>query len=240
MAAQDFTDVDLSGSRFRDVLMEDVVMTGVVLVNARIEGDIDNLVVNGVEVASYVEAELDRRDPERPLMRPADPAGFRAAWDVVERRWEQTVARARRLDPALLDASVDGEWSFIQTLRHLTFATDSWVRRAILGDPAPWHPLGLPCVGLPETPGPRASPDARPSLDEVLEIRHDRMASVRRLVDALTDEQLDSATVPVDAPGWPPPESFTVRRCLLVVLSEEYQHRLFAERDLAVLEQRVS
>jgi hypothetical protein len=26
-------------------------------------------------------------------------------------------------------------WSFIETLRHLVFATDSWIRRAMLGDP---------------------------------------------------------------------------------------------------------
>jgi DinB superfamily len=35
----------------------------------------------------------------------------------------------------LLHESVGGEWSFIETLRHLVFATDSWIRRAILGDP---------------------------------------------------------------------------------------------------------
>jgi hypothetical protein len=40
------------------------------------------------------------------------------------------------LDPALLHESVAGEWSFTETLRHLVFATDAWVRRAVLGDPA--------------------------------------------------------------------------------------------------------
>jgi DinB family protein len=240
MAGQEFRDVDLSGSTFRDVLLEDVVMTGVVLARARIDGDIEDVVINGVDVVPYVEAELDRRDPERPLMRPTDPAGFRAAWDIVERRWAETVARARALPPALLDESVDGEWSFIQTLRHLTFATDSWVGRVILGDPAPWHPLGLPFDGAPEIPTWPGTPEARPALDEVLELRRQRMGTVRAYVDALTDEILDADTEPVDAPGWPPPESFPVRRCLLIILNEEYLHRLFAERDLAVLEKRVS
>ncbi|WP_204306594.1 DinB family protein, partial [Klebsiella pneumoniae] len=46
---------------------------------------------------------------------------------MVERRWAETVERARRLDPGLLHESVDGEWSFIHTLRHLAFATDTWV-----------------------------------------------------------------------------------------------------------------
>ena len=32
-----------------------------------------------------VSAELDRRDPDRAKMRPAGPAGFREAWDILER-----------------------------------------------------------------------------------------------------------------------------------------------------------
>jgi hypothetical protein len=95
-------------------------------------------------------------------MRSTDPAGFREAWDIVERLWDGTVERARRLDAALLHESVDGEWSFIETLRHLVYASDAWVRRAILGDPAPWDPLDLPWDEMPDTPGtPR---DRRPPL----------------------------------------------------------------------------
>jgi hypothetical protein len=48
-------------------------------------------------------------------MRPTEPAGFREAWDIVERLWDGTVARARGMDPALLHESVDAEWSFIET-----------------------------------------------------------------------------------------------------------------------------
>ncbi|MDT5038996.1 MAG: hypothetical protein QOE03_4181, partial [Micromonosporaceae bacterium] len=36
------------------------------------------------------------------------------------------------------------------------------------------------------------------------------------------------------------PESFAVRRCLSTVLNEEWQHRLYAERDLDALESRSS
>ncbi len=63
---------------------------------------------------------------------------------------------------------------------------------------------------------------------------------VRGFLEGLTDERLGEDTEPVDAPGWPPPRSFPVRECLLIVLNEEYHHRLFAERDLAVLEERVA
>ena len=135
-----FRDVDLSGTRFHGVEMDRVVIRGAELTDVEISGEIGRLIVNGVDVGPLVNAELDRRYPDRPKMRPTDPAGFREAWDVVERLWSGTVERARRLellDPELLHESVDAEWSFIQTLRHLTFATDSWITRAILGDPSP-------------------------------------------------------------------------------------------------------
>jgi hypothetical protein len=235
----EFRHVTMIRSRFREVELGEVAMTGVELHDVTIDGDLRNVVINGVDVVPLVEAELDRRDPDRARMRPTDPAGFREAWDIVELRWAATVERARRLEPALLHESVDEEWSFIETLRHLCYATDAWVRRAILGDPGPWHPLDLPWDGMPDSPGTPRDREARPSLEEVLELRRDRMDGVRAVIDALTEETLAADTTPVDAPGWPPPRSFRVSECLRVVLNEEHHHRLFAERDLAVLEERV-
>ena len=254
LSGSTFTQVDLSGSTFSHVTlagtrMEGVdlsgaVLAGVDLIDVEVYAEVRNLVINGVDVAPLIEGELDRRHPLRPKMRPTDPAGFREAWDVVEELWDGphgTVARARRLDPERLHESVDGEWSFIETLRHLAFATESWVGRAILGDPSPWHPLSLPWDQMPDTEGVPRDRAVRPSLDEALALRHDRMAMVRRLVDGLTDERLAADTTPVDGAGWPPPgRSFPVRECLLTVLNEEWEHRLFAERDLAVLEERVA
>ena len=236
LSGAELRDVDLSRSRLRDVDLTGAVMRGVELVDVHIDGEIHNLVVNGVDVAPLVEAELDRRDPDRARMRPTTPDGFREAWDIVERLWDGTVVRARGLAPELLHESVDGEWSFIETLRHLAFATDAWVRRAVLGDPSPWDPLSLPWDGMPDTPGVPRDRVVRPSLDEVLALRRDRMATVRTVVDGLTDASLEAHTEPVDGPGWPPPRSFPLRTCLLVVLNEEWHHRLFAERDLNALE----
>jgi hypothetical protein len=236
LTGAEFRAVDLSHARFRGVDFRGVVMHGVELVDVRIDGEIQNLLVNGVDVAPLVNAELDRRDAGRAKMRPTDPAGFRNAWDIVERLWDGTVERARGLDPALLHESVDGEWSFIETLRHLVFATDAWVRRAILGDPAPWDPLDLPWDEMPDTPEIPRDRKVRPSLDEVLALRRDRMATVRTVIDGLTDASLATRTEPVEGPGWPPPESFPVRECLLIVLNEEWHHRQFAERDLDALE----
>jgi hypothetical protein len=228
--------VDLSGARFRGVDLSGAVMRGVELVDADIHGEIVDLTINGVDIGPLVEAELDRRYPDRAKMRPADPAGFRQAQDIIERLWDQTVDRARRLPAELLHESVDGEWSFIETLRHLVFATDAWIRRAILGDPSPWDPLDLPWDEMPDTPGVPRDRAARPSLQTVLELRRDRMATVRQVVNGLTDTSLDGHTEPVEGPGWPQPRRYPVRECLLVTLNEEWEHRLYAERDLDALQ----
>ncbi|MDP4505733.1 DinB family protein [Nonomuraea turcica] len=238
LSGAEFRASDLSGASFRGVGMSGVVMRGVELVNVDIHGEITNVTINGVDIGPLINAELDRRHPDRVKMRPAAPAGFRDAWDIIERLWEGTVQQARRLDPALLHESVAGEWSFVETLRHLVFATDAWVRRAVLGDPAPWDPLDLPWDEMPDTPGIPRDRKARPSLDTVLELRRDRMSTVREVIDGLTDESLDSHTKPVEGTGWPPSRSFPVRECLLCILNEEWEHRLYAERDLAALEAR--
>lgn len=235
-----FHGVDLTNARFRLVDLTGVMIRGAALVNLDISGQIENLRVNGVDVVPLVEAELNRRYPDRVKMRPTDADGFREAWDILERLWRRTVERARGMPPALLHERVEGEWSFIETLRHLVFATDAWVQRAILGEPSPWDPLDLPHDEMPDEPSVPCDRDARPSLDEVLALRADRVATVRHVIADLTDEKLAGMTQPVLEPGYPAPESFPVRDCLHVILDEEWEHRLYAERDLDVLESRSS
>jgi uncharacterized protein YjbI with pentapeptide repeats len=236
-----FRDVDLTGARFHSVDLTGAVIRGAELVDVELSGQISNLRVNGVDVLPLVEAELDRRYPDRAKMRPADADGFREAWDILERLWQQTVGRARGLPAELLHERVDGEWSFIETLRHLVFATDAWVRRAVLGEPAPWDPLGLPHDDMADAPGVPRDDTARPSLEEVLALRADRMATVREVLAGLTDARLAGMTEPVPGPGYPEPgRSFPVRRCLQAILSEEWEHRLFAERDFDALAARAA
>lgn len=238
LSGSQFRACELNGTTFRGVEFNQVVMRGVELVDVDINGELLNVTVNGVDLGPLVEAELNRRCPERVLMRPSDPAGFLQAWDRLEQLWAGTEERARGMDPDLLHESVDGEWSFIQTLRHLVFATDSWIGRAIQGDPSPWHPLALPWEEMPETPGIPRDRAARPSLEEVLQLRRERMSTVRSVIEALTPQSLAADTEPVEGPGWPRPESYPVREVLLIILNEEWQHRLYAERDLDVLQAR--
>jgi hypothetical protein len=93
--------------------------------------------------------------------------------------WEATVAGARERPPWQLDERVDGEWSFIETQRHLVHVTDVWVREVIEEAESPYHPWGMP----PDFAQGRAGDlgltlDARPNLDEVLALRHERAAHV--------------------------------------------------------------
>ena len=236
-----FHRVAFQGSRFTNVDFVGVTMQNAALVDVDITAEVRNLVINGIEVASYVEAEIDKQQPGREKMRPTDAAGFREAWDLLEELWAGTVERARDLEarrPGALHESVDGEWSFIQTLRHLAHATETWVLRALQGDPRPWHPLSLPCdetTPHPEVPWDR---DARPTLDEALALRADRQAAMRRVVDDLTDHQLAGSTTPVEGPSWPPARAYPVQEVLGTILNEEWEHRRYAERDLTVLENR--
>lgn len=233
-----FREVDLRDSQFRNVWFGHVVMRGVALFDVDIDGELQDVRINGVDVVPLVEAELDRRMPDRAKMRPTDADGFREAWDVVGRLWSGTVDRARTFTPDQLNESVDDEWSFIQTLRHLVYATDCWVNRVLLGDPLPFHRLDQPFDGADPHPDVQLDLEARPSLDEVLELRADRMATVRRVLDELTDDRLAEHTEPVEGPSWPPGDSYPVQEALLTVLNEEWLHRLYAERDLDVIEAR--
>ena len=241
MAMTSFREQDLSGARFERVSLRDaqmrgvdltgVQMRGVELVDVEISGELQNVIVNGVDIVPLVEGELNRRMPERAKMRPDDSDGFREAWAILERLWKDTVARAMTLPAGVLHLNVDDEWSFIETLRHLNFASAAWVGRMVLGNSSPWHPLDLPWDEAPGWDGIPWDRDARPSLEEVLTVRRERQRMVRHLLESLTDDQL-AIKVTRSEPGWPAMENFPLKECLRIVLNEEWQHRLYAERDL--------
>ena len=106
---------------------------------------------------------------------------YRAMWDTIENLWSQTVARAGRLPRPARHQRVDDEWSFVETLRHLVLATDKWAGHMILGNPVPYHRLGLPSTATSAADAVALGIDlgADPSLAEVLEVRGTRMAMVR-------------------------------------------------------------
>ena len=226
-------DDDLRGARFVGCDLSGAVMRGVQVEGVDIDApwlpDGDRFLVNGVDVIPYVEAELDRRFPGRGQRRATDPDGLRTAWAVLQETWAGTLERAAAMPEGTVDVSVDDEWSFAQTLRHLVLATDTWLRRGILEVEQPFHPLGLA--------NPEAEADGldlslftatTPSYAEVLEARADRVGLVAAFLADVSPEMLDEERRNPWAPAYPE----TVRSCLHVILEEEWEHHRYAVRDL--------
>ncbi|NUU32650.1 DinB family protein [Arthrobacter sp. C9C5] len=233
-----FTDVNLRGARFLRSDLSGAVMRAVDAAGADIDAPWlletgSTLYVNGVDVVPFVEAELNRRFPGRVERRAGDPDGLRAAWAVLERTWQTTLERAEALPPGTVDISVDGEWSFAQTLRHLIMATDTWLGRGILELEQPYHPIGQPNAEY-ETDGydPAVFSDVAPSYAEVLEVRAERAARVRDYLATVTAEDLSAAR----RNPWAPELPVTVRSCLHTILNEEWEHLRYAVRDLDAIE----
>jgi len=228
-------DLDLSGVHLHGANLEGAKFTDAYLCGADISGDIEGLRVNGVDVEPLVEAELDRRFPERVKLRATDVEGMLEAWSMLEVLWTGTTGRASRLPQDLLFRRVDGEWSFVETLRHLVFATDCWLFRAIHLARHPYHPWGLPWTG-PEW-GREVGLDtfARPALAEILPVRLEHQQAVRATLENLTDRDLSEIRTAPDELGHPNGEH-SVLHCLHVILNEEWEHHRYAVRDLDVLE----
>ena len=132
-----------------------------------------------------------------------------------------------------VDVSVDGEWSFAQTLRHLVLATDMWLGRAILEIEQPFHPIGQADAGA-EDDGLDMSifTTVTPSYAEVLEVRAGRVAMVRDFLATVTSDELAAAR----RNPWDPEHPETTLSCLHVILEEEWEHHRYAVRDLDTIE----
>jgi hypothetical protein len=222
-----FWGVDLSRATFRDVDLSGVSISHALLDGVEIDGMIDRVVINGVDVTPFVNAH-DRWYPLRAMVRPADPAQARAAWDAMEQQWASTIARAERLTDAQRNERVDGEWSFVETMRHLLFAMDKWFTAPILGEG--FHPFGMPNSGSVDFPWPDLDRDAAPSYAEVRAARAQRAERFRAWLAQLDASEL-TREVDVLENG-----RVNVHECVYTVLEEEFEHDRYAERDLAVLE----
>ncbi|ALE05828.1 hypothetical protein AL755_10690 [Arthrobacter sp. ERGS1:01] len=231
-----FEDQDLTEAEFRECDLTRARFIGVVMQDVAIDGLVSNLVVNGVEVASYVEAELDRRHPVRLLIRSADAVELRQAHRQLQADWKATVERLDQMSDGSEHQQVQGEWSAVQTLRHLVFVHDSWFRRCCLGSDRPFTALGLASPYVPDQAEQGIDQAADPTLQEVLAVRHEQVLELESWLSSVTPSEL-SATAPVPSgPGWPPyARGKSVLQCLHVVLNEEWEHHGFCVRDLDLL-----
>jgi hypothetical protein len=233
-------DLDLSGVHLHGANLEGAKLTDAFLRGADISGDIEGLRLNDVEIEPLVQAELDRRHPERVKLRATGVEDLRDAWSMLESLWAGTTERAGRLSHERQFERVDGEWSFVETLRHLVMATDSWLCRAIQLARHPYHPWGLPW-GLPGSVDPKwveeigLDTSATPDLAEVLPVRLEHQQAVRTALEQLTDRELGEVRKAPEEPGHPDGEH-SVLQCLHVLLNEEWEHHRYAVRDLDKLE----
>ena len=227
LAGAVFWGADLSGAQFRDVNLTDVTISHAWVVNVEIDALVDRVVINGVDVTAYVN-ERDPWFPLRAMIRPADPEGMRTAWAALEAEWAKTVGRALALPEAALHESVGGEWSFVETLRHLVFAMDKWFTSPVVD--AGFHPVGLPNRGSAEFPWPDLDATVSPSVAEVLAIRADRATRLRTYLASVTPAEL-ARPVEVLENGTNP-----VQECMYTVFEEEFWHHRYAVRDLALLD----
>ena len=170
-------------------------------------------------------------------MRSDDPADVRAAWALLIATWDDTIERAAMLTPDQQQEQVDGEWSIMQTLRHLVFVVDAWLSRAVLGESMPYHPIGQTLEFMDGAAEMGIDIDASPSFDDAVSVWRGRHRKVTDFLAGATAADLARACEPNDGPMWPPiAPGTTAGRCVRVVLNETWAHHRFAVRDLETLQ----
>ncbi len=219
----EFWGVDLRRATFRDVDLMGARLSHARLVDVVIDAEIDRLVINGVDVTVYVN-ERDAWFPLRSQLHPTEPENMREGWRAFVAAWSDTIERVRALPEDQRHASVDGEWSFVQTLRHLVFATDKWFTVPILG--GAFHAMGLPNSGSVDFGWPGIDKSAEPTFEEAVAAWQDRCGQLRNYLEALEAADL-TVEVSVLENG-----ASAVHDCIGVVFEEHFHHLRYATRDL--------
>ena len=230
-----FWGVHLQGSMFRDANLSNSHFFHTLWKDVSIDGVIQRLVVNGVDVTDYVNAH-DLWYPLRTQLEPATAEELRSVWSTLQSQWSDVLSRAAQLGPEVALQSVNGQWSLRDTLRHLLFAMDKWFFGPIF-DPRldPEHgEQTFTSIGLPNTESqhldwPGLDNHADPSFAEVLRVRSERYELFTRFITTLDFDDLPE-TVTVGENGLVPSVM-----CFHVVLEEEFEHLRYALRDLDLI-----
>ena len=212
-----FRDADLSGSTFFHTQW-----TGV-----EIDGVVERLVVNGVDVTDFVN-QHDRWYPLRTQLSPESAEGIRRAWVTLRVEWAKLLAEVDELDADVALESVNGEWSLRDTLRHLIFAIEKWFTVPVLGATS-FTSCALPNKGSQGLEWPGLNLADAPAFEQAREAwahTADQFGAYVAALDlaALPDtvEVMENGTVPSLV-------------CFHVVLEESFEHLRYARRDLAAL-----
>jgi hypothetical protein len=208
-----FRDVDLMGARISHARLADVV----------IDAEIDRLIINGVDVTAYIN-ERDQWFALRSQLHPTEPEKLRQGWQAFLTAWGSAIERAGSLPDVQRHASVDGEWSFVETIRHLVFATDKWFTVPILG--GTFQPIGLPNSGSADFGWPGIDAFADPTFEDTCAAWLDRWGQLGEYLEDIDPAKLE-VEVAVLENG-----ATAVHDCIGIVFEEHFQHLRYATRDL--------
>jgi len=161
------------------------------------------LTIFGIRVDVLIEAELDRRDPERGRLHMADPYNPACVSAVMQHLDEVRAgfrAFLRLTEPRLLMIRpVPDRWSAVEHLRHLIFAEDLYLNRWLLQNDQPWWKMGLRPAFLADDPR-YAEVGSQPTEDiETLLAAWEAIhAHMMAFVATVSAEELHRDTSPID------------------------------------------
>ena len=237
MAGVVFHNVNLEGAVFDDVNLSGGRIHNANLTNFNIEDAyIKGLTVFGFRIDELIEAELDRRDPERGRLRMADcfdPECVRAVLQHLGEVRAGFRTFLREANPALWSTRPDPEnWSVIENLRHLIFAEDLYLNRWLLQNNEPWCKLGLRPAFLADNPN-YAEVGSQPSEDiETLLAAWEAIhAHMMAFVATVSAEELHRDTSKLDF------GQGTAGRVLQTLARHDLEHIRQAEAAVAQLSQ---
>jgi len=202
----------------------------------RYRGEIRNVRINGVDIAPLVEAEVNRRYPQRRnSTQPTRTASARRGRSSSGRGRPPPSAPSACRPICCTSGSMASTRSSRRCATSCSPPTHGCAARTSASRSLSAHSASRRRDGArPERaercrratiPGRSARTARRPHAH-----RSRHRDARRRRVAGETD--------PGPPPSYPPAGSYPVRRCLRAIVNEEWLHRLYAERDLAVLEQR--
>lgn len=148
MAGVLFHNVNLEQAEFNDVNLAGGRIHNANLSNFKIDDAyIKGFTVFGFQIDKLIEAELDRRDPERVRLRMTDCCDPECVRVVLQHLGEVRTgfkAFLRATEPDLLiSRPAPDQWSAVENLRHLIFAEDLYLNRWLLQNDEPWCEHGI-------------------------------------------------------------------------------------------------
>ena len=148
LSSASIRDANLKGVSFDDVNLSDATIRSASVANLCIDDTyIRGLTIDGIRVDLLIEAELDRRDPERVRLRitnTEDPECIQAVFSRLDDLRAGFRATLRGESPGLLVRRPrSSEWSAIECVRHLVFAEELYVNRWILRNEQPWSKIAM-------------------------------------------------------------------------------------------------